>query len=67
MRRHASRRGVKVTGEADREGIEPRKLSGRVPTVLTHRQATTGIAPRRAMRVLPGVRGPVEPDMASTG
>jgi hypothetical protein len=27
MRRHESRRGAMVTGDADREGVEPRKLS----------------------------------------
>jgi hypothetical protein len=26
MRRHESRRGAKVTGEADPEGVEPRKF-----------------------------------------
>ena len=43
-----------VTGDADREGVEPRKFSWRVPRVLTHPQATTRGAIGRALRVPPG-------------
>jgi len=63
MRRHESRRGAKVTGDPDPEGVEPRKFSRRVPTGLSLRQATIRVASWLAARVLPGVLGRVEPDI----
>ena len=47
--------------------LSPEKFSGRAPTGLSLRQATIGIAPRRAVPVLPGVRGHVEPDIEMRG
>ena len=65
MRRHENRRGAKVTGDADPEGVEPRKLRWRVPTGLAPRQATMHVASWSVAWILPGVRGRVEPDIES--
>jgi len=46
--------------------LSPEKLALGVPTGLSLRQATIRVAWWRAARVLPGVRGRVEPDIENT-
>ena len=46
--------------------LSPEKNLSGVPTGLSLRQATIRVALWRAARVLPGVRGRVEPDIEST-
>ena len=55
MRRQERRRGATVTGEADREGVEPRKdRYWERPMVLMGQQATVLCTLRRAQRATPG-------------
>ena len=46
-----------------RKGVEPRKIWWVSADGFVLRQATTGTAPRRAVPVLPGVLGHIEPDI----